>query len=208
VLHAKRGRIILASSLAPGGELRLDEQKLMRRLRRVERDTEGAVEAADVKGPTFLPYLLSKEPRSPQDLLRLALRERRGGLVRSYRDWRRRLLSDLADGRVRRSTQRDLKAITEEVQRRARGDASVELHLSYAADWRALLGAVVGDPTALLGGVKLEGKLDDKALRFRLASILPGRGYRKLLSRLVASQSEYFALNRALRNLWYRGGAR
>jgi hypothetical protein len=206
VLHAKRGLIILATSLAPGGELHLDEQKLMRTLRRIERDTEGAVEAIDVKAPTFLPYLLAKEPRSPRDLLRLALRERRGGLLRSYRDWRARVLSDLADGRVRRSTQNELKAIAAEIQRKASGDAAVSLHVSYAADWKVLLAAVVGNPAALLGGVKIEGEVDEKALRFQLASILPGRGYRKLLSRVVAAQDEYFALDRGLRNLWYRDG--
>jgi hypothetical protein len=205
VLHAKRALILLATSLAPSGELRLDEQKLMRTLRRVERDTDGAVEAVDVKAPTFLPYLLAKEPRSPRDLLRLALRERRSGLVRSYREWRLRLLSDLADGRVRRSTQKELRGITAEIQRNARGEAAAALHLSYAADWKLLLAAVVGDPAALLGGVKLEGEVNQEALRFRLASILPGRGYRKLLSKVVASQDEYFALDRALRNVWYRG---
>jgi hypothetical protein len=208
VLHAKRSRIILASSLAPGGELRLDEQKLMRTLRRIEQDTDGAVEAVDLSAPTFLPYLLSKEPRSPRDLLRLALAERRGSLVRSYREWRLRLLSDLADGRVRGSTQAELKAIANEIQRKARGDATAALHLSYAADWKLLLAAVVGNPAALLGGVKLEGTVDNKSLRYRLASVLPGRGYRKLLSRIVASQDEYFALDRALRNLWYQSSTR
>jgi hypothetical protein len=208
VLHAKRGLIMLASSLAPDGRLRLSEQKLMRTLRRVERDTDGAIEAVDVRAPTFLPYLLSKDPRSPRELLRLALRERRGGLVRSYRDWRQRLLSDLADGRVRQSTRRDLRSIAEEIQRKASSDAAVSLHLSYAADWKVLTAAVVGNPAALLGGVKIEGTVDDKALRFRLASVLPGRGYRKLLSRIAASQDEYFDLDLALKNLWYRNDSR
>jgi hypothetical protein len=45
--------------------------------------------------------------------------------------------------------------------------------------------------------------VDDRALRFRLASVLPGRGFRRLVTRLVLAQQEYFALDRALRNLWY-----
>jgi hypothetical protein len=94
-----------------------------------------------------------------------------------------------------------------EIQRRVQGEAAVALHLSYAADWRALLAAVVGDPTSLLTGVTIEGEVDTRALRFQLTSILPGRGYRKLLTRVVVAQHEYFALDRALRNLWYRGGA-
>jgi hypothetical protein len=207
ILHAKRGRIMLATSLAPDGRLRLDEQKLMRTLRRVERDTNGAVEAADLTAPTFLPYLLAMEPQTPRDLLQLALRERQGSLVRSYRDWRMRLLSDLANGRVRQSTKNELKAIASEAQRRAEGEAAAALHVSYAADWEVLLAAITGNPLALLGGVRLEGEVDENALRFRLASILPGRGYRKLLSRIVAAENEYQAVDLALRNIWYRGGA-
>jgi hypothetical protein len=45
--------------------------------------------------------------------------------------------------------------------------------------------------------------VDDRALRFRLASVLPGRGFRRLVTRLVLAQQEYLALDQALRNLWY-----
>jgi hypothetical protein len=158
-----------------------------------------------LNAPTFLPYLLAQEPRSPRHLLQLALRQRRSSLVRSYRDWRLRLLSDLANGRVRQSTRKELQAIAVETQRQANGRSAVALHLSYAADWKVLLAAVVGNPAALLGGVKLQGDVDERALRFRLAWILPGRGYRKLLSRVVAAQDEYLDLDRPLANLWYRG---
>ncbi len=48
--------------------------------------------------------------------------------------------------------------------------------------------------------------VNEKSLRYRLASVLPGRGYRKLISRLVASQQEYFAIDRAIRNVWYGEG--
>ena len=158
VLHAKRGLIIIASSLAPDGRLRVSEEKLMRALRRVERHTEGAVEALDIRAPTFLPYLLAKEPRSPRDLLRLALRERRGGLVRSYRDWRRRLLADLGGGRLRQSTRNELRIIADEIQRKACSDTAVSLHVSYAADWKILAAAIVGNPAALLAGLKARGR--------------------------------------------------
>lgn len=97
------------------------------------------------------------------------------------------------------------QAISAEIQRTARGDAAVALHLSYSADWKVLLAAVTGHPAALLAGAKVEADVDQKALRIRLSSILPGRGYRKLLIRVVAAQDEYFALDRSLRNRWYRG---
>jgi hypothetical protein len=205
VLHARRGLMMVASSLAPGGELQLDEVRLLRRLHSVE-DAMDGVEAINLRAPTFLPLLLAKRPKSPRHLLQLALKERRGGLVHSYRDWRKQLLADLADGRVRASTKRDLQAIAEEVQRKARGDAAVALHLSYAADWKLLLAAFV-HPAALAGGLKIAADIDEKALRYRLASVLPGRGYRKMLSRVVAAQAEYFALERAVRNLWYRSAS-
>jgi hypothetical protein len=206
VLHSKRGRIMLSASLRPDGELRLDEQKLMRALRRVEKDTGGAVEAVDLAGPTFLPYLLSKGARSPRELLEVALKERQKGLVGSYREWRQRLLADLAEGRIRSRTRRELTAIADEVQRKSRGDATVNLHLSYAADWKALLGIVTGHPEALLAGVHVEPDVDAKSLRYRLATLLPGRGYRKLLARMIASQEEYYAIDRAIRNVWYGTG--
>jgi len=203
VLHAKRARVMLATSLAPSGSLGLDEARLLRSLRRVEEATDGAVAAVEVKAPTFLPYLLSQEPRNPGELIRLALKERESRTVRSYRQWRRELLADLADGRVRTKTRRDLRIIADEIQRRTKGDAAVSLHLSYAADWKALAGALTGNPLGLLAGIDAGATVDDRALRFRLASVLPGRGFRRLVTRLVLAQQEYFALDRALRNLWY-----
>jgi hypothetical protein len=203
VLHAKRADVMLATSLAPSGSLGLEESRLLKGLRRVEAATDGAVAAVEVKAPTFLPYLLSQDPKSPGELMRPALKERKSLTVRSYREWRRELLADLADGRVRTKTRRDLRVISDEIQRRTKGEAAVSLHLSYAADWKALAGALTGNPLGLLAGVDARATVDDRALRYRLASILPGRGFRRLVTRLVLAQQEYFALDRALRNLWY-----
>jgi len=143
----------------------------------VEQASGGDIAAVEVTAPTFLPYLLAKDPRTPGELIRTALRERESRQVANYRDWRRELLADLADGRVRPRTRRDLTVIAREIQRRSRGDAAVSLHLSYVADW--------------------------KALGFRIASILPGRGFRRLVTRLVLAQDEYHAVDMAVRNLWY-----
>jgi hypothetical protein len=154
------------------------ESRLLRSLRRVEDATDGAVAAVEVEAPTFLPYLLLREPRNPGELIRLAMKERESRTVRSYREWRRELLADLADGRVRTKTRRDLRVIADEIQRRTKGDAAVSLHLSYAADWKALAGALTGNPLGLLAGIDAGATVDDRALRFRLASVLPGRGFR------------------------------
>jgi hypothetical protein len=203
VLHAKRARVMLATSLAPSGSLGLEEARLFKILRRVEAASDGAVNAVEVKAPTFLPYLLSKEPRSPGELIRLALEEREGRTVRAYREFRGELLADLANGRVRTKTRRDLRILADEVQRRIDGEPAVSLHLSYAADWKALAGALSGNPVGLLAGIDARATVDDRTLRYRLASVLPGRGFRRLVTRLVLAQNEYFALDRALRNLWY-----
>jgi hypothetical protein len=58
----------------------------------------------------------------------------------------------------------------------------------------------------LLAGASVTADVNEKSLRYRLATVLPGRGYRKLISRLVASQQEYFAIDRAIRNVWYGEG--
>jgi hypothetical protein len=203
VLHSKRARIMLATSLAPDGSLSLDERRLMSTLRKVEQASGGDIAAVEVTAPTFLPYLLAKEPRTPGELIRTALRERESRQVANYREWRRGLLADLADGRVRPRTRRDLTVIAREIQRRSRGDAAVSLHLSYVADWKALAGALTGNPLGLLAGLKLGSEIDEKAIGFRLASILPGRGFRRLVTRLVLAQDEYHAVDMAVRNLWY-----
>jgi hypothetical protein len=93
--------------------------------------------------------------------------------------------------------------IAREIQRRSRGDAAVSLHLSYVADWKALAGALTGNPLGLLAGLKLGAEIDEKAIGFRIASILPGRGFRRLVTRLVLAQDEYHAVDMAVRNLWY-----
>lgn len=203
VLHGKRARIMLAASLAPDGSLSLDEQRLMDTLRGVEQARDGLIASVDVKTPTFLPYLLAKEPRSPAELIRMALIERDRSPVSQYRQWRQGLLADLANGRVRGRTKRDLEAIAREIQRKTNGDPSVSLHVSYVTDWKTLLAALTGNPLGLLAGARVEATADINALTFRIASILPGRGFRKLVSRLVLTQQEYFALDRAIRNLWY-----
>ena len=56
----------------------------------------------------------------------------------------------------------------------------MNLHLSYALDWKALLGLVSGHRDALLAGIRVDPDIDLKSLRYRLATVLPGRGYRKL----------------------------
>jgi hypothetical protein len=89
------------------------------------------------------------------------------------------------------------------LQRQARGDAAVNIHMSYTLNWQALLGAITGNPAALLAGAGVKADVNVKSLQYQLASVLPGRGYRKLISRLVASQQEYFAIDRAIRNVWY-----
>jgi hypothetical protein len=151
--------------------------------------------------------VLRRGARVATDLAAIAVgRSDRGGLVRSYREWRQRLLADLADGRITRKTRRELAAMAAELQRQARGDATVDIHLSYAADWKALIEAVTGNPAALLAGASVTADVNEKSLRYRIATVLPGRGYRKLISRLVASQQEYFAIDRAMRNVWYGEG--
>jgi hypothetical protein len=48
--------------------------------------------------PSFLPYLLEQHPRTPGDLLRLAVEQRADRDVRAYRQWRQELADELARG--------------------------------------------------------------------------------------------------------------
>ena len=103
VLQPKRSRLLLATALAPDGGLGIEEAQLFDRLRTVESNPQSGIRGDEVqRAPTFLPYLLSKGPRSPRDLLRIALEERGSGEVRSYRELLARVRAELAAGQIAR----------------------------------------------------------------------------------------------------------
>jgi hypothetical protein len=92
----KRSQMFLAASLHADAVLAQDEKNLYQKLGEVMSYVLGpATFKADLDGlPPFLPYLLSKEPKTPTDLLRKATDLRKTGMVKDYRNWRNQLIRD------------------------------------------------------------------------------------------------------------------
>jgi hypothetical protein len=206
VLQPKRSRLLLATALAPDGELGTEEARLFDRLRTVESRPQSGIRGAEVpRAPTFLPYLLSKQPDSPRALLRLALKMRTSDEVVAYR----RLLADvrgeLALGQISKETRDELGALTALIGRRLapRQRADMTLRYSIPVSPGAVVGAALtGDVSALLPALTIEGEMSLDGVRDALALGNPRKRYRKLLTRLVAAEASYHAIDRHLKTLW------
>lgn len=205
VLHDKRARVLLARSLDPSGSLGLAPDPLLDRLRRVERAMGDGVASIDMTEPTFLPLLLSRNPASPRAMLADALSLRRTRLVRAYREWRGEVLECLEDGRIPRREIRELRAIAEEVSRRARSAPVVSTHAILRLAVAGLTTLITQDPRPLAVALGAADGVDVEAIRFRLASLLPGRHHIRILTRMVTAQSDYFAIDKSLGVLWRAG---
>ena len=157
------------------------------------------------RAPTFLPYLLSKGPKSPRDLLRIALEERGSGEVRSYRELLARVRAELAAGQISRETRDELGALTALIGRRLapRQRADMTLKYSIPVSPGAVVGAALtGNVAALLPTATVEGEVSLDGVRDSLALRNRRKRYRQLLTRLVAAEATYHAIDRHLKQLW------
>lgn len=206
VLQPKRSRLLLATALAPDGGLGIEEAQLFDRLRTVESNPQSGIRGDEVqRAPTFLPYLLSKGPRSPRDLLRIALEERGSGEVRSYRELLARVRAELAAGQISRETRDELGALTALIGRRLapRQRADMTLKYSIPVSPGAVVGAALsGNVAALLPTATVEGEVSLDGVRDSLALLNRRKRYRQLLTRLVAAEATYHAIDRHLKQLW------
>jgi hypothetical protein len=68
--------------------------------------------------PTVLPYLLSKEPKKPLDLLAKARDLRKTKMTQEYSDWRSRLIRNWRDkGQIEPSQEKDVKRLMAALQK-------------------------------------------------------------------------------------------
>src|SRR6266545_4413664 len=95
ILQPKRARLYLATSL--GTDRADDEKVLFSELTRIASETpEGIQRTGDLPAtPTFLPHLLKHDDRTPDALLKRALRLRKSSIVGEYRHWRKDVLNDI-----------------------------------------------------------------------------------------------------------------
>lgn len=139
--------------------------------------------------PSFLPYLLTKDPVSPQQLVRDALKLRGAGAVKDYRAWRKDLGEDLAKGRTAREKAAEVTAIAEETDRRLGGS-------TRSLKWTASLTAFT------IPKFTVEGEWKPRRIHGWALRQLPGYRYQKLLMRLMIADSQYRRVDRHLQRIW------
>jgi hypothetical protein len=195
LLQPKRSRLYLAAALAAPSAAYEHERELFDELNKVVRQTEGMQEGLSQVDalPSFLPYLLSKDPQSPNELLRTALALRKNNAVKDYCAWRKQLVEDWRDkGKIDRPNERAIQQITQAVLRELgpSGNATLDFGLNVGLTG---VGLDIGLPIPV-------GRLWGWVL-----SHLPGRRYTKLLMRTQLAAHEYRRLDRHLLTLWSQG---
>lgn len=188
IFQPKRSQIYLAASLHADSDLAQDEKNLYKKLSEVINQASGGVPSvAHLEGlPPFLPYLLSKDPKSPDELLSHAVALRKTGMVKDYRNWRSGLIHEWRQkGVIRAKYQQELSDIAVKVKKKfaPSGGSGVDLKVSMA-------------------GVDPQWNVPVDQIWGWIYSQLPGRRYMKLLTRLALAQAEYEQIDKHIGTLW------
>lgn len=192
ILQPKRSRLFLAAALRAKSSAYTLEARLFDELK-----ARASSRCEDLPWfPTFFPYLLSKAD-TPMSVMAEAIALRRSGEAADYRIWLNEVLSEWTrDGRISVSKVKDVRAIAQAVDRRL-----------GTVPWapKAELKVTVADALA----VKPPGSIDvtptlNALWGWSLAS-LPGRRYRKLLTRAVLEDHQYVELERRVETVWRAG---
>lgn len=188
VLQPKRAGLHLETSLNVGVGKGDRDDVLLGELQAIL-ESEGMASALlqTRESPLFLPYLLSRDPNGPFDLLKAAGALRATGEVQDLRAWQSTLLEDWeAKGRIDAKAEGRLREISARVEKSlGPRDFSGKVGISAA-------GVTV---SAALAATRLVGWAE---------GLIPGRRYMKLLHRLYLSAHEYREMDRHLKTLWER----
>lgn len=140
--------------------------------------------------PTFLPYLLSKDPQSPNDLLEKAIELRKDPAVQDYTAWFHELKKDLDYNREppaasMRELERIRRTILEQIKISNEDPVTVKLHIAPVK------------PSAAI-----EHEVHLSRIWGWVTSLFPGNRYRKLLMEMVDAERRYRKLDTQLKALW------
>lgn len=201
VVQPKRSRLIGSAML---GAPRTEEE-LFAQLLQAARQALGDSSTSELTElPTFLPILLRgkrKDPKTPTELLDRAFSLRASTAVEDYRGLRRRIRQELSKGRSPTKEGREMRKIARTLAK----DLSVrssEVSVDWSLGLKATLPVPIPLPTA---EGKLSGKIPVDRIAWWLSSALPGKGYRKLLVRMVSAQATAGRIDAHLRRLWLAG---
>jgi hypothetical protein len=200
VLQPKRARLYLALSL--GGHQANDEKVLLAELTKIANEApEGVQRLGDLPAaPTFLPYLLTFNDKTPLELLNRALSLKKSAAVLEYRRWRQDVMESIDKGRVPNELQKEIARIAAAIRRELRVDNSSTKVSAKMTAKIALVGPLPVPEAGAEVGVEKELNLAE-GLGWFLRNI-PGHRYRKLLMRMVMAQREYWHIENQLRTIW------
>jgi hypothetical protein len=188
VFQPRRSKALLAACLHADVDLAEDEERLYKKLAQVMGKSAGSADCtAELDGlPPFLPYLLSKNPKCPADLLGQALEMRKTGMIKDYRDWRKGLIDDWREkGVIRAQYRKELAAIARRVKREMSTSAESNIELKVS-----------------LTGLDPSWKVPVDQIWGWISRQLPGRRYMKILTRLAFAQAEYEQIGKHVGSLW------
>jgi hypothetical protein len=188
LIQPKRSRIFLAFSMQSPSAGYEAEKHLFEELK-----NRSNSDVADIPWrPTFFPYLLSKAD-TPDQILREVVKMRNSPEVKDYRQWFNEIIEDFeGNGRISNDKRNDVKAIAESIDRRIGKTPSmpnVEIKMQVAA--------------AIPGEVNLTPAL--KGMWGWFLDSLPGKRYRKLLTRAIVADGEYFKIGNRIKTVWNAG---
>lgn len=185
LIQPKRSRLFLAISLqSPSAGYEVEKELFDDLKKRANTPTEDLPWM-----PTFFPYLLEKA-ETPDELLKEVVKLRRSSEVKDYRQWLGEVTTDWKkNGKISIEKRKDVKAITESVDRR--------------------LGIIPSSPKfeiKLTMALAIPGELNVTPVAERLwgwiLNSLPGRSYRKLLTRAIVADHEYVKLENRIKTVW------
>jgi hypothetical protein len=192
LMQPKRSRLFLATPLRAYGP-RSEEDHLFDTLNQLP-----ALKTAEIPfTPTFFPMLLHQSS-NPRQLLAVALQLRNTSEVREYREWLQNVLDDFgSNGRISVKVTQEVNAILQAVRRRS------EAFKFPNIEFKTTVSGLVGTAEAELS-VDL-AELAASAWGWFVEQ-LPGRRYRKLLSRAIVLENEYVDLRRRAETVWRSQG--
>jgi uncharacterized protein (UPF0147 family) len=192
LMQPKRSRLFLATALKAYGP-RSEEQQLFDALNQIP-----ALKTAKIPfTPTFFPLLLH-ESRNPQEMIASALRHRHSPEVKEYREWLRTILDEFSkNGRIPMEVTREVQGILDAVRNRSESFRFPNIDFSVSVS--GLTGAP--EPEISIGLTEVA-----KSAWGWFLERLPGKRYRKLLTRAIILDNEYRDLTRRANTVWMGQG--
>lgn len=188
IIQPKRSRIILALALGASSRYEFEEQLFGELKKRAGKQYEELPWT-----PTFFPYLLNKAD-SPQTLLQQLIKLRQSPEIRDYRLWYNEALNDFKEnGRIGNDKIRNVKSIAKHIDR-----ITGEIPSAPRLELKTSIADVVGGK--IPGGVDLSPTLG-RMWGWFLQNI-PGKRYRKILTRAVITEKEYVKIENRIKKVW------